>query len=198
MLALPLLSSCGFGKATDKVSTPAVGTNNRDGDVKVLAAVVVAAQPDSGTFLASFSNNSSTDGAELTGVAGAGEWADLTIAEIDPPIEVAPRGFVNLVNEAAITVAGDFEAGNFVELTLNFESGDSVTMDVPVVYACDAYDGLDTSGESGPSPIPQTGDSESPSAEPTDGTTPSPSETAEASPVSRDDLYDCVTVLGEN
>ena len=36
VLALPLLGSCGFGKATDRVYTPAAGTNDRDGDVDVL------------------------------------------------------------------------------------------------------------------------------------------------------------------
>jgi hypothetical protein len=169
VLALPLLTSCGFGKATDKVYTPGAGTNDRDGDVDVLAAVVVAAQPDSGTFIASLANNSSTDDAELSEVAGAGEWVDLTIIEIDPPIEIGPRGFVNLVNEPGISVTGDFEAGDFMELTIGFASGDTVTMNVPVVYACDDYEGLDTSVE-GPSPIPETGESESPS----------------------DDLYDCV------
>ena len=51
VLALPLLSSCGFGKATDRVYTQAAGTNNRDADVHVLSAVIVAAQPDSGTCL---------------------------------------------------------------------------------------------------------------------------------------------------
>jgi hypothetical protein len=148
VLALPLLTSCGFGKATDKVYTPGVGTNDRDGDVDVLAAVVVAAQPDSGTFLASFSNNSTRDGAELSEVAGAGEWVDLTIAEIDPPIEIEPGGFVNLVDESGIAVTGDFEAGDFMELAISFASGDVVTMNVPVVYACDDYEGLDTSMES--------------------------------------------------
>ena len=41
VLALPLLGSCGFDKATDKVYTPAAGTNDRDGDVDVLSAVIV-------------------------------------------------------------------------------------------------------------------------------------------------------------
>jgi hypothetical protein len=197
VLALPLLGSCGFGKATDRVYTPGVGTNDRTGEVKVLAAVLVAAQPDSGTFLASLVNNSSTKAVELTEVKGAGEWQDLTIGEIDPPIEVVARGAANLVNEAGITVTGDFEAGDFVELTLSFDNGDSVTMDLPVVYACDEYDGLDTSAETFPSPGPQTDDSASPSAEPTDATTPSPGETAQAAPVARQEPYDCVSALGE-
>ncbi len=176
VLALPLLGSCGFGKATDRVYTPAAGTNNRDGDVKVLSAVIVAAQPDSGTFVASLSNNSpDNETATLTGVAGAGDWADLTVDPSDLSIDIAARGFVNLVNEDPITVSGDFDAGQVVELTLTFESGDTVTMDVPIVFACDAYDGLDPSQQ-------EPEESESPTTEPspgdvpTDGTTVSPTE----------------------
>ncbi len=167
VLALPLLSSCGFDKATDRVYTPGVGTNNRDGDVKVLAAVVVAAQPDSGTFVASLANGAATESATLTELAGAGESQDLTVGVVDPPIEVAPRGFVNLADDGGITVSGDFEAGDFIELTLTFDDGDSVTIGAPVVYACDEYEGLDTS-----------------------------SETDEASPAPQEDSYDCGSVRG--
>ncbi len=99
VLALPLLGSCGFNKATDKVYTPGEGTNDRDGDVDVLSAVVVAAQPDSGTFVASLSNNSPDEDVELAGVAGAGDWRTSTVDPSDLSIEIPARGFVNLVNE---------------------------------------------------------------------------------------------------
>ena len=199
VLALPLLGSCGFGKATDRVYTPAAGTNNRDKDVDVLAAVVVAAQPDSGTFVASLSNNSAKEDGELTSVAGSGDWADLTISPSDLSIEVPARGFVNLLNEDPITVSGDFDAGQVVELTLSFDNGDTVTMDVPVVFACNAYAGLDRSRLGGL-------ESESPTAEPspgdvpTDGTTASPSgspsesESPSAETDTSGDTYDCVAV----
>jgi hypothetical protein len=175
VLALPLLGSCGFNKATDKVYTPAAGTNDRDGDVDVLSAVIVAAQPNSGTFVTSLSNNSPDEDAELTGVAGAGEWSDLGIDPSDLSIEIPARGFVNLLNEDPITVTGEFEAGQVAELTLTFASGDTVTMNVPIVFACDAYAGLDPSQQ-------KSEESESPTTEPspgdvpTDGTTVSPTE----------------------
>ena len=57
VLALPLLGSCGFNKATDKVYTPGAGTDDRTGDVDILSAVIVSAQPGSGTFIATLSNN---------------------------------------------------------------------------------------------------------------------------------------------
>ncbi|HCB06836.1 MAG TPA: hypothetical protein DEQ43_21775, partial [Nocardioides bacterium] len=72
VLALPLLSSCGFNKATDKIYTPGAGTNDRSGEVDILGAVVVAAQPDSGTFMATLSNKSKTEEASFEGLAGGG------------------------------------------------------------------------------------------------------------------------------
>ena len=171
VLALPLLSSCGFGKATDTVYTPAAGTNDRDQDIKILSAVVVSAQPGSGTFIATMSNNED-DGQEPTtfeGLTGAGDWSDLEIGEFEP-IEVPVRDFVNLAEDGGVPVTGEFAPGDFVELSLSFANGQTSTMEMPVVYACDEWSGLDTSagGEA--------------SAEPSASESPSPSEEASASP----------------
>jgi hypothetical protein len=143
VLALPLLSSCGFGKATEKVYTPGVGTNDRNGDVDVLAAVVVAAQPNEGTFVVSLANNLSKDEAALSGVSGP----NLEFGEFEP-IEIDPRGLVNLAQDGGITVTGDFDAGDVLPLTLTFASGDTATLNVPVVTACDEYLGLDVTKDS--------------------------------------------------
>jgi hypothetical protein len=196
VLALPLLGSCGFGKATDRVYTPAAGTNDRDGVVKVLSAVIVAAQPDSGTFLASLSNSSTDTDYTLTGVAGNGDWSDLKVEPSDLSVDVPARGFVNLVDEDPITVAGDFDPGRVAELTLTFDSGDTVTMDVPVVYACNAYAGLDGSA-SAPSESASPTDSPSPGDVPTDDATESPTDSASESSApagAAQEPYDCVAV----
>jgi hypothetical protein len=198
VLALPLLGSCGFDKATDRVYTPGAGINNRGGDVDVLSAVIVSAQPGSGTFVASLSNNRADQAFQLTKVAGAGAWSDLTIAPSDLTIDIVARGFVNLVNEDPITVTGDLTPGQVAELTLTFDSGDAVTMDVPVVYACNAYDGLDQSlqeptesgtatSEPSPGDVPTEGTTVSPTASPSE----SPSASASGAPAQP---YDCVSV----
>jgi hypothetical protein len=180
VLALPLLGSCGFNKATDEVYTPGAGTDDRTQDVDVLSAVIVSAQADSGTFIASLSNNLTKpdESRTLTSVAGAGEWSDLTVEPSDLSIEVPPRGFVNLVDEDPITVHGDFTPGQVAELTLNFDSGDSVTMDVPIVYACEYYEGLDSSASepsesASPTDSPSAGEVTS-SASPSTSTSPAP------------------------
>lgn len=177
VLALPLLGSCGFGKATDRPYTQAAGINNQDSerDVDVLSAVIVAAQPGSGTFVASLSNKSSTEEAALTGVAGSGEWSDLAVEPADLSIDIPARGLVNLVNEDPITVSGEFDAGQVAELTLTFESGDTTTMDVPIVFACNTYEGLDPSQQETEEPESSTTEP-SPGDVPTDGTTVSPTE----------------------
>jgi hypothetical protein len=195
VLASSLLGSCGFDKATDRVYTPAATTNNRDGDVDVLGAGIVSAQPGSGTFIASLSNNKADQAFQLDSIAGAGDWSDLTISPDTLGIEIAARGFVNLVDEDPITVTGDLTPGQVAEVTLTFDSGDAVTMDVPVLYACNAFEGLDQSAEQGsasesPSTEPSPGDvpTDDTTATPTDSASPSAAAGGSAEP------YDCVGV----
>lgn len=198
VLALPLLSSCGFGKATDRPYTPAAGTNNRDGDVKVLSAVVVSAQPGSGTFIVTLSNNTAdrdTEVVALEELSGAGDWTDLEIGDFEP-IEVPRRAYVNLADDGGIPVVGDLVPGDFIDLTLSFDSGQATTMELPVVYACNEWSGLDTSVldealgvEAEPSESPSPGDV------PTEGATPVETETATPEDV---EPYDCSVVLEEH
>ena len=142
VLTAPLLTSCGFGKATDMVYTPAEGTNDRSGDIKILSAVVVAAQANSGTFIATFSNNS-LDSVSLDSVESAGT-PEVTVADI-PEGELPPRDYVNLADEGGPVVTGEFEAGRMLPLTLSFSDGQTTTLDVPVVFACDEWADLDES-----------------------------------------------------
>lgn len=148
VLALSVIvSACTFPKyATDRIYTPGVGTNNRDGQVDVLAGVVVSAQPGSGTFIASLSNNSTEEAASLTQITST-EGGSLSFSDFEP-IEVAPGGFVNLASESgAIEVTGDFQAGDFVELVLSFDNGERVPLTVPVEEEELEYAGLDVTGE---------------------------------------------------
>ena len=137
VLSLGGLTSCGFDLATDQPYTPGEGTNARDGEVSVLSALVVAAQPNEGTLVLTLVNNSEQDAA-LNGAAGQ----DLDVGEFEP-IEVAPREMVNLANEGGIPVSGDFDAGQMLPLTLTFADGGTTELNVPVVTACDEHLGLD-------------------------------------------------------
>jgi hypothetical protein len=150
-LTAPALTSCGFDYATDRYYTPANGANNRDGVVDVLGAVVVSTEPGSGTFLASLSNNSTTEATSFTEL-GATEGGDVTAAEFEP-VEIAPGALVNLAEPPAeIEVTGEFEAGDFVEVALGFDNGERTVVEVPVVDNHGYFEGLD--GE--PLPVEET------------------------------------------
>ncbi len=142
-LATSGLSSCGFDYATDRYYTPSVGTNDHDGTVKVLAAVVVSTEPGSGTFIASLNNRDQDTDISLTELS----LTDGTPVELEP-IVVPKGGLVNLAEPAAdLELTGEFEAGNFVEVSLGFDNGERVVMDVPVVENDGYYADLD-----GPAP----------------------------------------------
>ena len=143
-LAAPL-TSCGFDYATDRVYTPANGANNRDGDVDVLSAVIVSAAEGSGTFIASFSNDDPEAEQTITAVTGA-EGAEVTAAEFEP-VTVPAAGLVNLADPAAgIVLTGDFTAGNVVPLSIDFGSGERVSLNVRVVADDTGYwEGMDVS-----------------------------------------------------
>lgn len=141
-LTVPVLSSCGFNYATDKPYTPAAGTNNTSGTVNVLGVAVVAGQSDSGTFIAGLANNDPTQAITLTGFVSERLTFDVE------PIEVPAGGFVNLA-DADIHVTGTFAAGDVVDLTLEFDNGDEVALEVPVVTNCNEFEGVDTSAEPG-------------------------------------------------
>ena len=143
-LAVPL-SSCGFDYATDRDYTPAGGANNREGDVDILSAVVVSAADGSGTFVASLSNNDPDTEQTLSGVSGD-EGASIEAADFDP-ITIPAGGLVNLADPPAdVVLTGDFAAGDFVPLAIDFGNGDRITMDVPVVADDFGYwEGMDAS-----------------------------------------------------
>ncbi|RYC14098.1 hypothetical protein [Nocardioides zhouii] len=142
-LAAPL-SSCGFDYATDRVYNVTSASENREGEVDVLSAVVVSAAAGSGTFIASLSNN--VPDKEQTFTAVAGEDATVTAAEFEP-IAISPGGLVNLAEPAAgIVLTGEFEAGDVVPLTVDFGNGERVSLNVPVVADDTGYwEGMDAS-----------------------------------------------------
>ncbi|MXG90004.1 hypothetical protein [Nocardioides flavescens] len=193
VLAAPVLSSCGFQKATDKVYIPAAQTNDRSSaDIDVLAGSVVAAQPNSGTVIATFVSKTLED-LSLESVAGAGASSDLVIGPVESPIDIPPRGHVNLADDApGITVQGDFGAGDFLDLAFTFSNGETITFGVPVLFGCQEWEGLDTSVE-------EEEDSASASPSATPGATPSSSPSASASSDGPEpgEPYNCDSVLEE-
>jgi hypothetical protein len=173
VLAVPALTACGFNYATDRPYTPAAGVNNQDGTVDVLGAVIVSGQDDSGTFIASFSNNDVDEETTVESLSGA-EGASLEVESFEPMV-VPPSGLVSLADEGGIPVTGSFTAGDFVPVTVAFGNGQQANMEVPVVTNDGDFAGLDTSASSA-SPSETPSESESPSESPTETPSASPSE----------------------
>ncbi|QZY28735.1 hypothetical protein [Nocardioides coralli] len=145
LLATPL-TSCGFDLATDRVNTITAGTSDRDASVDVLNAVVVSDHEGSGTFIATFVNNDTESDATIEAVESGAAEVSFT------PIQIAAGGLLNLAQaeeEDAVTVEGDLAAGGVVPMQIQVSGGELVDLDVPVVPACDEWEGLDVSGDGG-------------------------------------------------
>jgi hypothetical protein len=161
LLSVSLLGGCGFDYATDRVNTIGAGVNDREGDVDVLGAVVIAGEDNSGVFVATLVNKDLENDTSLDAIAPSEQVAPL---DADSPIEVVAGGRTSLFDEDAIAVGGEFGAGDFVEVTLQFASGQVTTVEVPVVTPCHQYspealpDVTLPVGDSGDTPIdPGTG-----------------------------------------
>ncbi|MET0998849.1 MAG: hypothetical protein ABWX73_09065 [Marmoricola sp.] len=140
VLLVPALGACNY--QTDQVYQPAVGVNNRDGTVDVLAAVVVSSTDGKGTFVASLVNSDLEEADTLTGVAAADE--DGPEVQLAAPIEILPEGLVNLADSGAVSVTGETVApGAFIRLVLTFESGQETEVNVPVVDKAEEFDDIE-------------------------------------------------------
>jgi len=143
LIAVPLLASCGFNYNTDIDSDNVAGTTNRDGVVDVSAATIVSSGPDRGTFIANLSNNDQGAGAVFDSLQGGD--GNTIVAGDFAPVSIAPGGFVNLADGYELTITGSFGAGDVIPLSIGFDDGSTVSIDVPVVRACEEYAGLDAS-----------------------------------------------------
>jgi hypothetical protein len=145
LLAVPALASCGFDYPTDRVNTVGAGVSDRDGTVDVVGALIVAGQSDSGTLIGALASNDEENPISLVSISGGDDGA--LQADAFEPIELSPLGHFNLASLAeedeGITVSGDFDAGDFVDVTFTFDNDESVSVEIPVMKPCDQYEGLD-------------------------------------------------------
>ena len=145
LAAIAALTACGFNYPTDRPYEVNSAANYRDGTVDILNAAVVAGAANAGTFVATFVNGSTTDSVSLQSVSGDNTAIGQVAA---PSLTLAPNALKNLATEGGIPVSGTFGLGQFVNLTFQFDDGESVSMSVPVVGDDGQWEGLDTSTES--------------------------------------------------
>ena len=137
-----MLASCGlaFTAQTDQVYTPAIGVNNRTGQVDVLDALIVTKDGGSGTLVAGLVNDNERHSDALTGVTGAKQDSDLTVQATGTPVRLGPNSMYQLADTGNFKVYGSkLVPGYFVWVTFNFQSSQSITMDIPVTTP---YNGL--------------------------------------------------------
>lgn len=145
-LSAPVLTSCGFNYATNRVNTIQMGISERDGLVDALGTVLVSAQPGSGTLVTTLVNNDPENAALVEDVTGTGE--PTVTAQGFSPITIEPQDRVVLAGgDDGIDVEGDFVPGDFVPVELTFADASTVAINIPVVPDCRQWEGLDTSAE---------------------------------------------------
>lgn len=139
-----VLSGCGqtgFGAQTNASYDPGVGSNKAFGDVPVLAALVVDNGSGSGTLSATLTRRTE-DPVSLTRVTAVTVPFDGTEPE---PVEVAFAGPLEipanteasplLLSEGTpIILTGEgVHPGRFIGVTFEFDNGQTVSLDAPVV-----------------------------------------------------------------
>ncbi|KRB77802.1 hypothetical protein ASE01_06305 [Nocardioides sp. Root190] len=138
--AAATLTSCGFDYPTDRVNTIAGGENNRDHSVDALGIRVLATEKGEGRLIGALANNLD-DAASLDTVTSPD--GRFQAAEFEP-VEVEGRAGVNLTNEPVIALSGDFTAGQVLAVELTFSTGETASLNVPVVKACFQYTDVPT------------------------------------------------------
>ena len=124
------LSACGFNYPTDRINNLTAGVNDRNGTVEVLNAVVVSKKDGSGTFVAGFANNDQTQQVQVTGMSSTSS----TVTSVEAKkFGIPPNGFVNLANGGGVLVTGTFTRGDFVNMTITYDNGETTSIGVPVV-----------------------------------------------------------------
>lgn len=154
VLSAPTLVACGFNVQTDQVYQAAVGVDDRSASIDVLNAVIVSAEDGEGVFIATFVNNSLENEQKILSIEPAG--SEPVAADLD----LGPEGLINLAEEETpVPVSGeDVAPGRFVEVAIEFDTGELTVVNAPVVAAEGEYAGIHglTSPERTDNPVPET------------------------------------------
>jgi hypothetical protein len=168
LAATAALGACGFNYPSDRPYQVNEVGNDRDGTVEVLNAAIVARQPNSGTFVATFVNGSYQKPITMQSASGD----NTAISSVDAPtFTLKPGGLRSLAATKGFPVSGTFALGQFVTMTFQFDNGQTSSLSVPVVADDGQWAGLDIAT---PSASPQSSGPASPSS-PTSGATPTES-----------------------
>ena len=155
-VSLVAISGCAaqFGAQTQAVYQPAVGSDDRSGDVFVLNAIVLGDGQGNGTLVTTLINQTSpTD--FLTGVTAkvlGGGGVDVgALPPVSSTVANAPSTGLELPTHTAVKLpddglvqlhSADLMPGGYLTLTLTFKEAAPLDVDVPVVAESSTYDGI--------------------------------------------------------
>ena len=89
--------------------------------------------------MATLVNKDLENAASLTGVTGP---SGVTI-QVVKPVAVGPDGLTNMAALGAVGVSGEaIHAGGFVRLSLEFDSGQKTSLNVPIVNREEEFSGV--------------------------------------------------------
>ncbi|HET7326761.1 MAG TPA: hypothetical protein VFJ14_05675 [Nocardioidaceae bacterium] len=132
--ALPVLSGCAsnFDSQVQQPYTPGIGVYDKSGTAQGFNMVIVANGEGSGTLVATMLNEGEeTD--TLTGVEVETEGDRTIAAELTEEVKLPPEQLVQLHESQAVTFSGEgMRPGWFVELTLEFATGEPIVRRVPI------------------------------------------------------------------
>jgi hypothetical protein len=139
--------------------------NHSVASVDALGIRVLASAKGQGRLIGSLANNT-RENASLQSISSP----DGRVEAEFKPVKVPARSGVNLA-EQDIPLTGDFTAGQFVDLALEFSTGETVSLKAPVMKPCFEYSDIPTPSGSSSSDAPSESTSEGASPEATESTT---------------------------
>lgn len=145
LIGAPALVSCGFNYQTNQVNTLSHDVAQRGGTLDALGAVLVSAQPGSGTLVTTFVNQDPEAAATVESLAGTGE--PVVDAPDFEPVEVAPLDRYTAAEDGGFPVEGDFVPGDFVPIEYTLGDGTTLALEIPVVPGCRQWEGVDSSSD---------------------------------------------------
>ena len=145
-----VLSGCGqtgFEAQTNAQYDPGVGSNEAFGDVPVLAALVVDNGDGSGTLSATLTRRIedpvSLDGVTAATVPSDGSQPEPIDVNFPGPLEIPPNTdaaplLLSASDDPIVLTGESVQPGRFLEVTFEFDNGQRVTLDAPVVTRPDS------------------------------------------------------------
>jgi len=162
-----VLSACGtsFGAQTNQQYQPSVGANLRDTDVPVQIYGGLLVDNDDGTatfsgvLLARGDDDQTLTSAEITPSASdtnATPAGSPTTVKLASPLDLPAETPVRLGDEGEIIVkSDDLTAGEYALITLELDSGEQVSLNIPVVVRTSTYDSVSKSAPASEAPEPE-------------------------------------------